>query len=82
MGYNGHPTKLLRYLPLNGRFTPNMPFPKCLANDKVAAYPDVPTLQYFSDCQQNYVDLLIAGEDRLTRNAHIQVLDINSRILP
>ena len=41
MGYNGHPTKLLRYLPLNGRFTPNMPFPKCLANDKVAATPDL-----------------------------------------
>jgi hypothetical protein len=37
----GHPTKLLGQLPLNGRFSPDMPFPSDLSNDKIAAEADV-----------------------------------------
>jgi hypothetical protein len=35
--HTGHLTKSLRNLPLNGRFTPDMPFANRLANDKIAA---------------------------------------------
>jgi len=35
--YSGHPSKSLRYLPLNGRNIPDLPFIRRLANDKVAA---------------------------------------------
>ena len=33
----GHPSNSLRYLPLNGRFTSDLPFPNRLLNDKIAA---------------------------------------------
>ena len=40
----GHPTDLLRYLPLNGRFSPDLPFTNRMANDKIAAYLAVPMM--------------------------------------
>jgi hypothetical protein len=39
VGNTSHPSGLLRNLPLNGRFTPDMPFPNRPANDKLAAEP-------------------------------------------
>jgi len=38
----GHPRKLLRYLPLKGRNTPDLPFIRRLANDRDAAEVVVP----------------------------------------
>ena len=37
VGNIGHPSNSLRNLPLNGRLFLELPFPDCLANDKVAA---------------------------------------------
>jgi hypothetical protein len=41
----GHPSEMLRYSPLNGRDSPDLPFADCLANDKVAATSAVPVRQ-------------------------------------